>query len=127
MVDLRHDRIEKIAESYAPTEVVGDPDGEVLVVGWGSTWGAITGAVGRLRRVGRRVGHVHLRNLHPLPNDLGEILGRYEHVFVPEMNLGQLTALLRAEYLVDAKVIAKVMGQPFTAGELVSRIEEMTR
>jgi 2-oxoglutarate ferredoxin oxidoreductase subunit alpha len=126
MVDIREARIDKIAESYPPLEVVGDDDG-VLLVGWGSTWGAITGAAGRLRRAGHRVGHVHLRNLHPFPNDLGEILVRYDHVIVPEMNLGQLSSLLRAEYLVDAKVISKVMGQPFTAGELVARIEEMVK
>ena len=126
MVDLREQRIEKVAESYAPTEVVGDDDG-LLLVGWGSTWGAITGAAGRMRRAGHRVGHVHLRNLFPFPNDLGEILQRYDHVIVPEMNLGQLSALLRAEYLVDAKVIPKVTGQPFTAGELVARIEEMVK
>jgi 2-oxoglutarate ferredoxin oxidoreductase subunit alpha len=126
MVALREERIDKIAESYPPTEVVGDDDG-ILLVGWGSTWGAITGAVGRMRRGGQRVGHVHLRNLHPFPNDLGEILSRYDHVLVPEMNLGQLSSLLRAKYLVDAKVISKVMGQPFTAGELVPRIEEMVK
>ena len=126
MVALRAERIAKVAESYPPTRVVGD-DGGLLLVGWGSTWGAITGAAGRLRRAERRVGHVHLRNLFPFPDDLGEILQRYDEVIVPEMNLGQLTALLRAEYLVDARVISKVTGQPFTAGELVARIEEMVK
>ncbi|MEZ5244669.1 MAG: 2-oxoacid:acceptor oxidoreductase subunit alpha [Acidimicrobiales bacterium] len=126
MVDLREERIDKIAESYPATDIVGDDDG-LLLLGWGSTWGAITGAAGRLRRGGRRVGHVHLRNLHPLPNDLGEILGRYDQVIIPEMNLGQLSALVRAEYLVDAKSISKVTGQPFTAGELVARIEEIVK
>lgn len=125
MVDIREDRIAKVAESYPATEVVGDADGDILLVGWGSTWGAITGAAGRLRRAGHRVGHVHLRNLYPFPRDLGELLQGRRHVIVPEMNLGQLTALLRAEYLVDAQVIAKVTGQPFTAGELVSQIEEI--
>ncbi|MDG2025838.1 MAG: 2-oxoacid:acceptor oxidoreductase subunit alpha [Acidimicrobiales bacterium] len=125
MVDIREERIQKIAESYPSLEVVGVPDADVLLVGWGSTWGAITGAVGRLQRAGRSVGHVHLRNLYPFPNDLGEILKNREHVIVPEMNLGQLTALLRAEYLVDATVISKVTGQPFTAGELVTQIEEI--
>ena len=127
MVDMREERIEKIAESYPATEVVGDDDGTILLVGWGSTWGAITGAAGRLRRSGHQVAHVHLRNLFPFPRDLGPILARFEHVLVPEMNLGQLTSLLRAEYLVDAKPIPKVTGQPFTAGELVARIEEMVR
>lgn len=125
MVDIREERIAKVAESYPATEVVGDADGDILLVGWGSTWGAITGAAGRLRRAGHRVGHVHLRNLYPFPRDLGELLQGRRHVIVPEMNLGQLTALLRAEYLVDAQVIAKVTGQPFTAGELVSQIEEI--
>ncbi len=124
MVDLRAERIAKVADSYPPTEVQGDPDADVVIVGWGSTWGAITGAVGRLRRSGAPVAQVHLTNLFPFPNDLGEILQRYEQVLVPEMNLGQLTALLRAEYLVDARVIPKVMGQPFTAGELVEKIRE---
>jgi 2-oxoglutarate ferredoxin oxidoreductase subunit alpha len=127
MVELREERIRKIADSYPTTEVVGDDGGDVLIVGWGSTWGAITGASGRLRRAGRKIAHVHLRNLHPFPNDLGDIMRRFDKVIVPEMNLGQLSALLRAEYLVDAKVISKVTGQPFTAGELVTRIEEMLR
>lgn len=127
MIDLREERIAKIAESYPPTPIVGDADGTILLVGWGSTWGAITGAAGRLRRAGHKVAQVHLRNLHPFPQDLGPIVQRFEHVLVPEMNLGQLTALLRAEYLVDATVIPKVTGQPFTAGELVARIEEMVR
>jgi 2-oxoglutarate ferredoxin oxidoreductase subunit alpha len=127
MVELREERIRKIADSYPTTEVVGDDGGDVLIVGWGSTWGAITGASGRLRRAGRKIAHVHLRNLHPFPNDLGDIVRRFDKVIVPEMNLGQLSALLRAEYLVDAKVISKVTGQPFTAGELVTRIEEMLR
>ena len=124
MVDLRAERIHKIAESYPPTRIDGDPDAEIVIVGWGSTWGAITGAVGRLRRAGTKVAQVHLTNVFPFPQDLGEILHGYTHVLVPEMNLGQLTALLRAEYLVDAKVIPKVTGQPFTAGELVEKILE---
>jgi 2-oxoglutarate ferredoxin oxidoreductase subunit alpha len=127
MVEIREARIQKVAESYPALEVVGDDHAEILLVGWGSTWGAITGAAGRLRRAGHSVAHVHLRNLFPFPNDLGEILQNRKHVIVPEMNLGQLTALIRAEYLVDAKVIDKVTGQPFTAGELVSAIEEMVK
>jgi len=125
MVALRDERIKKIAESYPPTEIEGDADGDTLLLGWGSTWGAITGATGRLRRAGHRVAHVHLRNLYPFPNDLGEILKRFDQVIVPEMNLGQLSSLVRADYLVDAQVISKVTGQPFTTGELVTRIEEM--
>jgi 2-oxoglutarate/2-oxoacid ferredoxin oxidoreductase subunit alpha len=127
MVALRDERIRKIADSYPATEIEGDADGDVLLLGWGSTWGAITGATGRLHRAGHRVAHVHLRNVYPFPNDLGDILRQFDQVIVPEMNLGQLTALVRAEYLVDAQVISKVTGQPFTTGELVTRIEEMLR
>ncbi len=127
MVALRDERIKLVAESYPATEIEGDADGDVLLLGWGSTWGAITGATGRLQRAGHRVAHVHLRNLYPFPNDLGEILQRFEKVIVPEMNLGQLSAMVRAEYLIDAQVISKVTGQPFTTGELVTRIEEMLR
>jgi len=127
MVALRDERIKLVAESYPATEIEGDADGDVLLLGWGSTWGAITGATGRLQRAGHRVAQVHLRNLYPFPNDLGEILQRFEKVIVPEMNLGQLSAMIRAEYLIDAQVISKVTGQPFTTGELVTRIEEMLR
>ena len=127
MVRLREERILKIAEKLPPLEVVGDEDADILVVGWGSTWGAITSATGRLRRSGTKVASVHLRHLYPFASNLGEILGRFDHVVVPEMNLGQLTKLLRAEFLVDAKVISKVSGQPFTAAELVTKIQEVAR
>ena len=127
MVRLRDERIRKIAETIPPLEVLGDVDADTLIVGWGSTWGAITSAVGRMRAAGEKVAQVHLTHLHPFAPNLGQILGQYERVIVPEMNLGQLTALLRAEFLVDARVISKVSGQPFTAGELVARIQEETR
>jgi 2-oxoglutarate ferredoxin oxidoreductase subunit alpha len=96
----------------------------VLVVGWGSTYGAITQAVGQLRSLGRSISSVHLRYLNPLPSDLGEILARFKKVLVPEMNLGQLSKILRATYLVDAKGINKVQGKPFKVSELIARIEE---
>ena len=124
MVELRAERVAKVADSIPATAVEGDPDGDLVVVGWGSTWGAIHGAVGRVNRAGRRVAHVHLRHLNPFPADLGELLARYDKILVPEMNLGQLSALLRSTFLVDALPHAKVTGQPFTAAELVARIEE---
>ncbi|MEM8706174.1 MAG: 2-oxoacid:acceptor oxidoreductase subunit alpha [Actinomycetota bacterium] len=127
MVRLREERILKIAEKLPPLEVAGDEDADTLVVGWGSTWGAITSAVGRMRSGGTKVASVHLRHLYPFAPNLGELLAKYEHVVVPEMNLGQLTKLLRAEFLVDAKVISKVSGQPFTAAELVTKIQEVAR
>jgi 2-oxoglutarate/2-oxoacid ferredoxin oxidoreductase subunit alpha len=125
MVDLRAAKIAGIARSLPPIEVVGDTDdAELLMVGWGSTWGAISGAVDRVRARGRKVAQIHLMNLNPFPPNLGEVLARYPKVLVPEMNLGQLSRMLRAEYLVDARSISKVKGVPFTAGELEIEILE---
>jgi 2-oxoglutarate ferredoxin oxidoreductase subunit alpha len=100
-------------------------DAELLVVGWGSTWGAIKAAVRRVRGGGQKVAHAHLMHLNPFPANLGEVLARYPKVLVPEMNLGQLSRLLRAEYLVDAQSINKVQGVPFRAAELEAKMLEM--
>jgi len=124
MVKVRAAKVERIAQDYAPLEVEGSPSGKLLVVGWGSTHGAIAGAVAELRKRGRDVSHLHLRHLNPLPRDLGEILSRFERVVVPELNLGQLRTILRSRYLVDAKGINKVQGKPFQIAELVASLEE---
>jgi len=124
MVKIRAEKVARVAQDYAPLKVNGERTGDVLVVGWGSTHGAITGAVEQLRAKGRRISHVHLRNLNPLPNDLGDLLKGFGKVVVPELNLGQLVQILRSKYLVDAKGINKVQGKPFTVSELVARIEE---
>jgi 2-oxoglutarate ferredoxin oxidoreductase subunit alpha len=125
MVELRAAKIAGIARSIPDVEVLGDvDDAEVLIVGWGSTWGAISGAADRVRARGRRLAQVHLMHLNPFPSNLGDVLARYPKVIVPEMNLGQLSRLLRAEYLVDARSVTKVKGAPFTAGELEVRIME---
>jgi 2-oxoglutarate/2-oxoacid ferredoxin oxidoreductase subunit alpha len=117
MVRLRRAKIDGIT---VPDAVVDDPSGEaeVLVVGWGSTYGPIGAAARRVRNKGLKVAHVHLRHLNPMPANLGEILGRYDKVVVPEMNLGQLALLLRARFLVDAQSYTKVAGLPFKAEEL---------
>jgi 2-oxoglutarate ferredoxin oxidoreductase subunit alpha len=122
MVRTRAARIAKIADDIPLAEVEGDEDADLLIVGWGSTWGAITAAVQRARNEGQRVARVHLTHLNPFPRNLGEVLAKYPQVVVPEMNLGQLSRLLRAEFLVDAKSITKIMGQPFTAAELHAHI-----
>jgi len=124
MVRIRAEKVARIAQDYPPLQVNGERKGEVLVVGWGSTYGAITQAVGELRSLGRSVSSVHLRYLNPLPNDLREVLAGFKKVLVPEMNLGQLLKILRATYLVDAKGINKVQGKPFKVSELIARIEE---
>ncbi|MEZ5203887.1 MAG: hypothetical protein R2701_05785 [Acidimicrobiales bacterium] len=123
MVHLRADKVAGIAHDIAPVVVHGDvDDAELLVVGWGSTWGAIDGAVNRCRAQQRRVAHIHLTHLNPFPPNLGEVLRQYPKVVVPELNLGQLSRVLRAEFLVDARSVSKVQGVPFTAGELEAAI-----
>ena len=123
MVEIRAERIRRI--EVPDVEVVGDPDADVLILGWGSTWGAITSALGRLRGEGHKIAHAHLTHLNPFPANLGEVLKGRTHVLVPEMNLGQLSLMVRAEFLVDAQSISKVSGQPFTAGELETTILEI--
>jgi 2-oxoglutarate/2-oxoacid ferredoxin oxidoreductase subunit alpha len=117
MVRLRAAKIDGIT---VPDIEVDDPtgDAELLVLGWGSTYGPIGAGARRVRAMGKKVAQAHLRHLHPLPANLGEVLARYRTVLVPEMNLGQLSVLLRARYLVDAKSYTKVSGLPFKAEEL---------
>ena len=122
MTQLRDAKVAGIAADIPDVEVFGDGSGELLVLGWGSTWGSIRAAVERLRAAGRGVDHAHLRHLNPFPANLGELLTNYDHVLVPEMNLGQLSMLVRAKYLVDAQPISKVAGVPFTAAELETKI-----
>ena len=126
MTRIRAAKVAGIANDIPAVEVAGDvDDAELLVVGWGSTWGAINGGVDRCRARGRKVAHVHITHLNPFPPNLGEIVRRYPKVAVPEMNLGQLNLLLRAEFLVDARPISKVKGLPFTAGELEAAFMEV--
>src|SRR5437773_118094 len=121
MIRVRARKIAGIVREIPPLTVFGPPEGELLVVGWGSTYGSITQAVRDLQAAGHAVAHVHLRHLNPLPSDLGGILGRYRRILVPEMNLGQLVRLLRAEYLVDAIGFNKIQGRPFKVSEIASR------
>jgi 2-oxoglutarate ferredoxin oxidoreductase subunit alpha len=125
MVRLRAKKIAGIAREIPPTEVQGSERGKVLVLGWGSTFGSIAAAVKELCAEGLPVAHAHLRYLNPLPSDLGDILGRYERVLVPEMNMGQLLRLIRAEYLVDAIGFNKIQGRPFKVGEIVARVKKL--
>jgi 2-oxoglutarate ferredoxin oxidoreductase subunit alpha len=126
MVHIRAEKIAGIAKDIPPVEV-DDPDGdsELLVVGWGSTWGVVKAAARRVRGNGRKVAFTQLVHLSPFPANLGEVLARYPKVLVPEMNLGQLSRLLRAEFLVDAQSLTKVQGLPFRAAEVEAKILEM--
>ncbi|QSB15197.1 2-oxoacid:acceptor oxidoreductase subunit alpha [Natronosporangium hydrolyticum] len=126
MVRTRAARIEAI--QVADVEV-DDPTGDapVLVLGWGSTYGPIGAACRRLRRRGMNVAQAHLRHLAPLPPNLGEVLGRYRKVVIPELNLGQLATVIRSRYLIDAIPYNKVRGLPFTASELESMLEDVVK
>ncbi len=123
MVRLRAQKVAGIAADIPPLGV-DDPDGEAttLVLGWGSTYGPIGAAVRRVRRDGHKVARAHLHHLNPFPRNTGEVLRRYEKVLIPEMNLGQLLKLVRAEFLVDAVGYNKVRGRPFTSAELAEAI-----
>jgi 2-oxoglutarate ferredoxin oxidoreductase subunit alpha len=125
MVALRAAKIARIADDLPELEIQGDLDADLCLLGWGSTWAAIDAAMQRRRRAGRKIAWIHLTHLSPLPNDLGEKLKRFPKVLVPELNSGQLTRLVRAEYLVDAKAFTKIMGLPFTAREIENEIERV--
>jgi 2-oxoglutarate ferredoxin oxidoreductase subunit alpha len=125
MVRLRAEKVARIANDIPPVEVDHEDGATLLVLGWGSTWGSIKAAVRRVRGGGRKVASAHLVHLNPFPSNLGEVLSRYDQVLVPEMNLGQLSRLIRAEFLVDATTLGKVQGLPFRAAEIEAKILEM--
>ena len=118
MTHLRAEKVERIADSLPPLELHGEGEGDLLVIGWGGTYGAITSAVQAMKAEGFSISSVHLRHLNPLPKDLGDLLKKFKKVIVPELNLGQLSLILRAKYLVDAIPLTKVQGKPFKVSEL---------
>jgi 2-oxoglutarate/2-oxoacid ferredoxin oxidoreductase subunit alpha len=121
MIRTRGRKIAGITREIPKTEVFGADRGDLLVLGWGGTFGALREAVRQLHGQGLAVGHVHLRYLNPMPADLGDVLRRFRRVVVPEINLGQLVKLVRADYLVDAIGFNQVQGRPFKVSELVGR------
>jgi 2-oxoglutarate ferredoxin oxidoreductase subunit alpha len=126
MTDLRKAKVDGVANHIPEQDVaLGDPSGKIVVVGWGSTFGPIHQAVRRQRAKGVDVSHIHIRHIWPLPRNLGELLRSYDHVLVPEMNTGQLKTVLRDQFLVDAKPLNKVSGQPFRIVEIEAAIEGM--
>ena len=126
MVNIRQEKVDKIAD-HIPLQTIdnGPSTGKILLLGWGSTYGAIKSAVIELLEEGHAVAHAHLRYLRPFPKNLGEILHHYDQVLIPEINNGQLIKIIRDAYFIDAKGYHKVMGIPITKGELVTRVREM--
>jgi 2-oxoglutarate ferredoxin oxidoreductase subunit alpha len=125
MVRLRAEKVECIAQDLPPTKVEGDEEGELLIIGWGSTYGSIKGAVEQKRAEGKSVSHLHLRYLNPLPPDLEGILKRFKKILIPENNLGQLLKVIRAKYLAPAVGLHKVQGLPFKVSEIEKKIDEI--
>jgi 2-oxoglutarate ferredoxin oxidoreductase subunit alpha len=125
MTLLRAAKVAGIAKDIAPLDVFGPDSGELLIVGWGSTYGAIRSAVERLNAAGKPVAHAHLRHLNPFPANTGEVLARYDKVLIPEINLGQLALLLRAAFLVDAISYNRVRGKPFRIQEIHDEAERI--
>ena len=127
MVEIRAEKVARIADDFPPTEVFGAQDGDVLLLGWGGTYGAIRTAVENCVEEGLPIAHVHLRYLNPFPNDLVDILNRFKRILIPELNTGQLRQLIRGTYLIDAIGFNKVQGQPFHVFELESKIDEILK
>ncbi len=122
---LRAEKVARVAETIPDLVPYGEERGELLIVGWGSTYGAIRSATERLLAEGQSVAHVHLRHLNPFPRNLGTLLQGYRKVLVPEINLGQLVMLLRARFLVDAVGYDRVRGKPFRIAEIHERAEQL--
>jgi len=128
MVKIRQEKVDKIAD-YIPEQKLdsGPEKGKILVLGWGSTYGAIKSACAEMQKKGHEISHAHLRYVRPFPKNLGDILKNFDTVLIPEINNGQLIKIIRDVYFVDAKGYNKIMGVPITKTELVMKLEEMMR
>ena len=128
MVRMREAKVAKVAE-YIPEQTLdnGNPKGKLLVVGWGSTYGAIKAAVKDAREKGLDVSHAHIRHINPFPKNLGEMLYAYDKVLVPEMNTGQLNSILRDKFMIPSIGLNKIKGMPFSTAEILEKIEELCK
>jgi len=124
MVELRQEKVNRIQQDIAPTEIFGDDHGDMLVLSWGGTYGSCRSAVETLREEGNKVSHAHIRWISPLPKDLGEIIIGFKNVLVPEINLGQFLRLIRSEYLVDAQGLNLVRGRPISVSTIVETVKK---
>ncbi len=127
MTDIRGWKVANIANDIAPVEVVGGEDAEILVLGWGSTFGSIRAAANRTQLEGHKVATAHLKHLNPLPPNLGDVLRSYDKILIPELNTGQLLKVIRAEFLIDATGLSKVSGETFKISEIMEKILEMIK
>ncbi|MCG8422923.1 MAG: 2-oxoacid:acceptor oxidoreductase subunit alpha [Proteobacteria bacterium] len=125
MTRIRAEKVDRVSNDMGPLDLVGDEEGDVLIVGWGGTFGALRQAAEILHNEGKRVSHVHLRYIHPLNPRLEPLLGRFEKVLVPELNMGQLSMVLRARFLIDIKGLNKIQGQPFKVREIVDAVRRI--
>lgn len=125
MIRVRQAKIDRIAQRIPLAEVDGPERGDALLVGWGGTWGALHQAAAALREEGHAVAHLHLRYLNPLQSNIGELLSRYRHVMVAELNCGQLRSILRDRFLIDAEGLNKVQGKPFKVREVVDALRPL--
>ena len=125
MVELRQEKVNRIQNDIAQTEVYGDENGDVLILSWGGTFGSCRSAVESLCDKGKSVSHVHLRWISPLPKDLGEIIIKFKNILVPEINMGQLIKIIRSEYLVDAKGLNQVNGRPISTTNIIETVNEI--
>ena len=125
MTLTRQQKINNVVNDIPPTKIFGEPSGELLILSWGGTMGACRAAAEEMQAAKKAVSHVHLRWLNPLPKDLGEILIRFKSVLVPEINLGQLIKMIRADFLIDAKGLNLVRGKPIGEGRIIEKINEM--
>ena len=127
MVRMRQAKVDHIVEDIPSAEIEGDAKGDLLVVGWGGTYGALRTAVENKRREGKSVSLLHLKYLNPFPKNVGELLYNFKHILVPELNLGQLTKLIRSKYLIPTISLNKVQGQPFKSSEIEDKIDEILK
>ena len=127
MVELRQQKVEVIAKDIPLAKPFGKGNGDLLVIGWGGTHGALRSAVETAQEHDMSVSHLHLRHLNPLPRNLGEILVKFQKVMIAELNMGQLSALIRSKFLVDAVSFNKIQGKPFTITEVFKKITELVK
>jgi 2-oxoglutarate ferredoxin oxidoreductase subunit alpha len=123
----RQNKVDAIANYIPEAKAYGDDSGELLVLGWGGTHGAIRSSVDRAQKSGHSVSHLHLRHINPFPKNLGKVLSNYKKILIPELNLGQLSTMIRAKFLVDAQGLNKVAGKPFTTTEVYNKILQMVK